>query len=379
MSRRPTTSPSKPVCRRIAPRAIDSGVPGPPGGEQPGARGVLGRLGHDQRVVAEQPAGAGEPQRRRDAGAGELRRHALQGEHGGAVEPAPRVVGRPRPGRASAARPSAAARPATSSPATTRRRSIPRNRRPATSMWPPSAPSSTTDALTEQQVLGGALAPVRQQHRVPAHAGDVSPGGLRGAHVRGGRGPARLFQVTAVLVQEVGQAVGERAVELVERARSSTPSIVTRVPPTVPITRAAAPNARQRRRRPGDQERARALAEQLLLGRQARDGRAQPGRDAALGQRHRDAALGDIVRRRSAPARTAWRIAACSAFTSRGRRPGAARPRPRRAASTAPTPPATAPSRRSPARSSRPPAANPSRPARRASGSSPTRPTTGVG
>src|SRR3954462_13825665 len=77
------------------------------------------------------------------------------------------------------------------------------------------------------------------------------------------------------LVQEVGQAVGEGAVELVERDAQHA---VDRHRVAADLTDHArgAPEGRQRRSRAGDEEGARAFAEQLLLRRQPRDHGAEP-------------------------------------------------------------------------------------------------------
>ena len=109
-----------------------------------------------------------------------------------------------------------------------------------------------------------------------------------------------------------------------------------------------------------------------------RHARAELAGQAALRQRDRQAALGDVVgaRERAGAHRLAdGRLRAATASMSIAGRPsGSSRP----TASPARSPPATARRDRR-ARSRRPRARKPSRPARRTSGSSPTMPITGVG
>ena len=110
------------------------------------------------------------------------------------------------------------------------------------------------------------------------------------------------------------------------------------------------------------------LAEQLETRPATSHPRAEPAGEAALGERHREAALGDVVGAESAPARTASRTAACASRMAChvGERELARRrlaPQLRELRADA------APARTGrPARSRRPRAAKPSRPARRGVG-----------
>ena len=165
-----------------------------------------------------------------------------------------------------------------------------------------------------------------------------------------------------------------RASRSSETATSSRPSILSASPPTSPITTKPASASRgpdTMNPRPGASPNGSSPS-----GRSHR--RADTAGDAALGERDRDPALGDVVGALNAPERTRARTAPCAIriLADVGGRQLANRGRPRSFdssdpaadGSNGPTSAITSPSR-----------ANPSRPARAAWGSLPTIPTTGVG
>src|SRR5690242_3320848 len=92
----------------------------------------------------------------------------------------------------------------------------------------------------------------------------------------------RPLQVRTRLVEQGGEAVGEGAVELVERDVQDALDR-DRGPADDADDAGGGAERLQRGSGAGDQERARALAEQLGLAREAGDGRADPAREAGLG------------------------------------------------------------------------------------------------
>ena len=162
---------------------------------------------------------------------------------------------------------------------------------------------------------------------------------------------------------------------------SSAPAIRSASPPTMPITVAAAPNAAnasrgpRRRTRPAPRRTAR-----LRSGAGAHLG-AVPAGDAALGQRHREPALGDVVhgaQRAGAHGLADRRVQRAQLAEVRRGELALAGASPRSLASSEPVSDGAQPAPAISAIAS-PGCAKPSRPARAASGSSPTMPTTGVG
>ena len=189
VSRRPATSVSRPVWSRIAPSAIGSDVPSPASAAEQARHGPRTRPTRTRSACRGGTAGG----RGRAAAASSRRRRPTPprrapARSGGAVDPGPGSSGVPASTRSrrSAISSGASAR---SAPATTRRRSMPSSLRPAMSMWPPSAPSSRTDA-PEQQVLA---VPLRRGSAASRRRGRWE---RRSARSRSGscprrRGPAR--------------------------------------------------------------------------------------------------------------------------------------------------------------------------------------------
>ena len=241
------------------------------------------------------------------------------------------------------------------------------------------------DALGHPRRRGGRRATSRSSRRWPAGADARSVDARSGRALPPSSTPSRSAAADESSSSRVGGRgrprgrgeLGEPTAGAVDRrARRRRPS---------PITAPRAPNARSASRGAGDDERARALAEQqrLAVGAAPRSTlRADAAGEAALGQRDGEAALGDVVRRAQRARRARPGGPRRAARAARRGRPAGSSPAsgsPRSLASSEPV------ERRRPRaggdQRDRVALARRSRAGRRAraSGSSPTMPTTGVG